>query len=81
MQAARNQRPAHSTKAGPGRRHKDGTPHGRKPIESKGAPLGFIQHTNPERNKQRALVEVMGSRQFKKQLKAFRREQASTAAS
>jgi hypothetical protein len=78
MQMARN---AHSTKAGPGRRHKDGTPHGRKPVDAKGAPRGFALHTNPLRNKERAIVAVIGARQFKKDRKAFLREQAQQAAS
>lgn len=33
----------------------------------------FIQHRNPRRNAQRAVVAKIGSRQYKKQIKTLRR--------
>ena len=73
-QPERNQRNPHSTKRGPGRRHKDGQPHGTAPQQPKGAPEGFVQHTNPKRNAERKLVKSVGHRQVRKMNRAIARE-------
>lgn len=66
-----NMRMPHPTKRGPGRRHKQGQPHGSKPIEAKGAPAGFVRHTNPEKNKRRKTIKMVGGiRQFNKAVRA-----------
>lgn len=72
------QRKPHSTKKGPGRRHKDGQPHGAAPIPAKGEFAG--QHTNPAKRERRALIALMGRRQLLKALKRERRVQAAAAA-
>jgi hypothetical protein len=51
------QRAAHPTKKGPGRRHKEGQPHGSARKATKGAGAGFVQHTNPKRNAERKLAQ------------------------
>ena len=61
-----------STKRGPGRRHRDG--HKRAtPIASKGAPFGFVLHTNPAKNAVRKAKAASGARQYRKAVKAARR--------
>lgn len=61
-----------STKAGPGRLHKAGHKKA-KPVASKGAPAGFVQHTNPERNARRRAIRAMGGiRQWKLAANAHR---------
>ncbi len=54
-----------TTKAGPGRRHVSG--HKRAtPVASKGAPMGFVQHTNPAKNALRkAKASFGGNRQYR----------------
>lgn len=65
-------REPHSTKKGPGRRHKSGHKHGRAPAPQKGgAWLG--QHTNPAGNARRAVKAEIGARQYRKQRKALAR--------
>ena len=65
-------RQAHSTKAGPGRRHVDGQPHGTGSKASTGAPLGFVLHTNTAKRARRDLVAKFGIRQVKKLERAAR---------
>jgi hypothetical protein len=61
-----------TTKAGPGRRHVSG--HKRAtPVASKGAPMGFVQHTNPAKNARRAAKAASSPRQYRKAVKAARR--------
>lgn len=59
------ERNASSTKSGPGRRHANGTKHGKPPVQPKGG-LWTGQRTNPERAERRRLIrEAGGIRQFK----------------
>ena len=61
-----------TTKRGPGRRHVSG--HKRAtPIAAKGAPAGFVQHTNPAKNARRKAKAASGARQYLKAVKAARR--------
>lgn len=64
------QRKPHSTKKGPGRRHKDGQPHGAAPIPAKGKFAG--QHKNPAKRERRALIAAVGRRQALRRIKAER---------
>ena len=64
-------RQAHARKSGPGRRHKDGTKTA-SPVQPKGAPFGFVQHTNPARRDRRELVANVGRRRALKVIKAAR---------
>ena len=68
------QRQPTTTKTGPGRRHSAGHKKA-SPIKSKGAPLGFVQHTNPQRAEERAAVKAMGRRQAIKAAKAANRRE------
>lgn len=61
-----------ATKSGPGRKHQQGAKRA-SPIKSKGAPFGFVQHTNPERAKRRATIKLMGRRQAIKAAKQAKR--------
>lgn len=61
-----------STKAGPGRRHVSGHQKS-SPVPSKGAPLGFVQHTNAAKKNRRDSIAAIGRRQFLKLTKAARR--------
>ena len=61
-----------TTKRGPGRVHADG--HKRAtPVPSKGAPMGFVQHTNPAKNAVRKAKAASSPRQYRKAVKAARR--------
>jgi hypothetical protein len=62
---------ASATKAGPGRYHEDGATRN-SPGKSKGAPKGFVQHTNPEKAQRRALIAIHGRRKFLQMLKEHR---------
>jgi hypothetical protein len=62
-----------ATKAGPGRRHKQGHQKA-SPIKSRGAPVGFVQHTNKPKNTRRAEFARMGRRQALKFKKALTRQ-------
>lgn len=64
-----------TTKRGPGRFHKDGHKKN-SPIASKGAPRGFVAHTNPEKNARRKDKKIFGARQLRKQDRVFREERA-----
>ncbi len=70
-----------TTKCGPGRFHKAGHKKN-SPIASKGAPRGFVVHTNPEKNARRRDKKIFGARQLRKQDALFRqeREMLKTAA-
>ena len=61
-----------STKSGPGRRHVPGHQKA-SPVAQKGAPMGFVQHTNPAKNARRAAKAVLGARQYRCQVKALAR--------
>ncbi len=54
-----------TTKRGPGRIHLNG--HKRAtPVKAKGAPIGFVQHTNPAKNALRKAKASFGSnRQYR----------------
>jgi hypothetical protein len=65
----------HSTKAGPGRRHAQGHKRVSTVAPKGGAWLG--QHTNEKKNAQRAVKREIGARQYRKQVKALRREAMS----
>ena len=55
-----------TTKSGPGRFHQAGHKKA-SPIKSKGAPRGFVLHTNPEKRNRRDRIQALGGiRQFKK---------------
>ncbi len=61
-----------TTKRGPGRRHVSG--HKRAtPVAPKGAPSGFVQHTNPRKNAVRKAKAASSPRQYRKAVKAARR--------
>jgi len=64
-----------TTKRGPGRFHKDGHKKN-SPVASKGAPRGFVVHTNPEKNTRRMDKKIFGARQLRKQDAAFREQAA-----
>jgi hypothetical protein len=59
-----------ATKAGPGRHHKQGHQKD-SPRPDKGAPRGFVQHTNERANARRAVKAEVGARQYRKQRKAL----------
>lgn len=69
--ALQNLQPS-TTKRGPGRIH---TPGHKKatPVPSKGAPLGFVQHTNPRKNAVRKAKALAGARQYRMARKAAAR--------
>jgi len=65
----------HPTKKGPGRRHKQGQKHGRKPPALTGTWVG--QHTNAQRAQERKLQRELGSaRQMRKAKQLARRNAA-----
>lgn len=53
-------RQAHPTKKGPGRKHGQGVSHGKQPKPTPGAFLG--QHKNPKRNAERAAMKAAGGK-------------------
>lgn len=62
----------HPTKKGPGRKHGHEVAHGTAPTPRRGAPAGFVLHTNPaKRQRREAIAAAGGIRQFKKQLRAL----------
>jgi hypothetical protein len=69
-------RQPNTTKAGPGRRHVSGHKKA-SPVPSKGAPQGFVQHTNPRKNAVRAAKAASSPRQYRMARKAARRIAAS----
>lgn len=61
-----------TTKRGPGRIHLQG--HKRAtPVAAKGAPRGFVQHTNPAKNARRKAKAASSPRQYRNAIKAARR--------
>lgn len=70
MADAGNKNPS-TTKSGPGRFHLAGHKKS-SPIASKGAPLGFVLHTNPAKKERRDLIAIHGRRQFLRMLKEHR---------
>lgn len=69
MATEHTKRPS-ATKSGPGRYHSDG--HKRATVKApKGAPAGFVQHTNPKANARRSVKSEIGARQYRKQVKAL----------
>jgi hypothetical protein len=70
MKNEHSKRPS-ATKRGPGRYHARGATKD-SPIKSKGAPRGFVQHTNPEKAERRALIAIHGRRKFLRMLKEHR---------
>lgn len=53
-----------ATKRGPGRYHSEGHQKA-SPIPQRGAPMGFVQHTNPEKNSKRKLKRSLGARKLR----------------
>lgn len=61
----------HPTKSGPGRTHGQGVAHGFVPVQRSGAGPAFAQHhASPKRSAKRALVAVIGVRQYKRRMRA-----------
>ena len=62
-----------TTKSGPGRRHVPGHQKASPPKAKGGAPMGFVQPTNPAKNTRRAAKAAIGARQYRYQVKALAR--------
>jgi len=60
-----------TTKRGPGRKHVPGHQKA-TPTPSKGAPFGFVQHTNPAKNAVRKAKAASSPRQYRMARKAAR---------